>query len=175
VNHHAALHHHRRSSHRNRSSTIYSLQNLQKLQCNCVLRKVHVVYRRRCYCLNCFSSVLYPSTAECLELDVSRVSLGHQLHSIRYLSFLIRPPTSLLRNVSRMIGIKFKIRGESILREPKCCVIVSNHQSSLDILGEFTSEKTLITIVTSFSYLIRKRVRLPINMVYLTISGMFGA
>lgn len=97
------------------------------------------------------------------------------MHSIRYLPFLIRPPTSLLRNVSRMIGIKFKIRGESILREPKCCVIVSNHQSSLDILGEFTSEKTLITIVTSFSYLIRKRVRLPINMVYLTISGMFGA
>lgn len=39
--------------------------------------------------------------------------------------------------VSKVVGLKWEIRGQEHLSEPKACIIVSNHQSALDILGQF--------------------------------------
>lgn len=46
-----------------------------------------------------------------------------------------RPVSALLKNVSRIIGIRFTVRGEEHLRKEETCVVVINHQSSLDFLG----------------------------------------
>lgn len=43
-----------------------------------------------------------------------------------------------MRNVSRMFGLKWTIRGAEHIRKDQAAIIVSNHQSMIDILGRFT-------------------------------------
>ncbi|XP_059049319.1 1-acyl-sn-glycerol-3-phosphate acyltransferase beta-like [Achroia grisella] len=43
----------------------------------------------------------------------------------------------LLKPVTKIIGIKWSFRNENVIREERGAVVVSNHQSSLDILGMF--------------------------------------
>jgi hypothetical protein len=69
------------------------------------------------------------------------------------------PCAAILKNVPRIIGIKFTLRGDESLRANRACVIVSNHQTSLDILGSLLSVNLLFD-----SQL----------MICLSISGMFG-
>lgn len=45
-----------------------------------------------------------------------------------------------MRNLSKVVGINFTIRGGENLRGDKSCVLVSNHQSSLDILGNLIDD-----------------------------------
>ncbi|CRK90843.1 CLUMA_CG004533, isoform A [Clunio marinus] len=45
------------------------------------------------------------------------------------------PASKILRITSRIIGVKFTLRGHKHLEEERAAVIISNHQSSLDILG----------------------------------------
>jgi lysophosphatidate acyltransferase len=41
------------------------------------------------------------------------------------------------RPISWIIGLKYHIRGKKHLEKDRACIIVANHQSSLDILGMF--------------------------------------
>ncbi|XP_022115793.2 1-acyl-sn-glycerol-3-phosphate acyltransferase beta isoform X2 [Pieris rapae] len=43
----------------------------------------------------------------------------------------------LLKNITKVYGLKWELRREDILSEDRGAIIVSNHQSSLDILGLF--------------------------------------
>ena len=42
----------------------------------------------------------------------------------------------LLKHVTKVLGITWELRGREHLAEDRGCVIVANHQSILDILGE---------------------------------------
>lgn len=45
--------------------------------------------------------------------------------------------SSLCRHVSTILGLKWELRAKEHLEKDRACIIVSNHQSSLDILGMF--------------------------------------
>ncbi|XP_068628808.1 1-acyl-sn-glycerol-3-phosphate acyltransferase alpha-like [Battus philenor] len=59
--------------------------------------------------------------------------------------FLLRPRSvmnskfgaSILKHVTKLYGINWELRGREILSEDRGAIIVSNHQSSFDILGLF--------------------------------------
>lgn len=51
-----------------------------------------------------------------------------------------RPVSEALKYASVIIGIKFTIRGDQHMKKDETCVFVSNHQTSLDILGTFAYE-----------------------------------
>jgi lysophosphatidate acyltransferase len=44
----------------------------------------------------------------------------------------------ILKHVTKVLGITWELRGGEYLAEDRGCVIVANHQSMLDILGENT-------------------------------------
>lgn len=48
-----------------------------------------------------------------------------------------RLASSLCHHTSSLLGIRWQIRGREHLEKERACIIVSNHQSSLDILGMF--------------------------------------
>jgi 1-acyl-sn-glycerol-3-phosphate acyltransferase len=41
------------------------------------------------------------------------------------------------RQLSKFLGIKFEIKGHENIVEDSGCVVLMNHQSALDVLGEF--------------------------------------
>lgn len=43
----------------------------------------------------------------------------------------------LISPISAVIGLKWELRGQEYLEKDEACIIVSNHQSSLDVLGMF--------------------------------------
>ncbi|XP_065345108.1 1-acyl-sn-glycerol-3-phosphate acyltransferase alpha [Cloeon dipterum] len=43
----------------------------------------------------------------------------------------------LCRHISKLVGLRWEIRGKEHLEKDMACIIVANHQSSLDILGMF--------------------------------------
>ncbi|KAJ8918029.1 hypothetical protein NQ315_011485 [Exocentrus adspersus] len=45
--------------------------------------------------------------------------------------------STFCRHISSLIGIRWILRGKENLEKEQACIIVSNHQSSLDILGMF--------------------------------------
>lgn len=49
--------------------------------------------------------------------------------------FFFRTASHFCRHVSTLLGLKWHIRGREILEKECACVIVANHQSSLDVLG----------------------------------------
>lgn len=51
--------------------------------------------------------------------------------------FIFRLASHCVSPVSSVIGLKWEIRGQQYLQKEEASVIVSNHQSSLDILGMF--------------------------------------
>jgi len=82
--------------------------------------------------------------------------------------FILRPrnvvnlvyASTLLKHVSWLVGIKWDIRGTDLLKKRSACVIVSNHQSAIDILGELffqpLNEKTLTNAFLFQACLVRK-------------------
>lgn len=62
---------------------------------------------------------------------------------------LSSPSAAILRNVSRIIGIKYKVRGDKYLRKEQSCVIVANHQSRFILHDLFLSK--LSNYVIKFS------------------------
>jgi lysophosphatidate acyltransferase len=44
--------------------------------------------------------------------------------------------SALCRHISSLIGLKWELRGQEHLAKEQACIIVANHQSSLDILGK---------------------------------------
>ncbi|KAJ8680848.1 hypothetical protein QAD02_016635 [Eretmocerus hayati] len=45
--------------------------------------------------------------------------------------------SSLCHHISTLLGIRWQVRGREHLEKERACIIVANHQSSLDILGMF--------------------------------------
>ncbi|KDR16862.1 1-acyl-sn-glycerol-3-phosphate acyltransferase alpha isoform X1 [Zootermopsis nevadensis] len=45
--------------------------------------------------------------------------------------------SALCRHISGLLGLKWELRGQEHLEKEQACIIVANHQSSLDILGMF--------------------------------------
>lgn len=60
-------------------------------------------------------------------------------------AFLFRPcdvrnllwASAFCHKISNLIGLKWELRGREILEKDQACIIVANHQSSLDVLGMF--------------------------------------
>jgi len=44
--------------------------------------------------------------------------------------------SALCRHISGLVGLKWELRGQQHLAKEQACIIVANHQSSLDILGK---------------------------------------
>jgi lysophosphatidate acyltransferase len=44
--------------------------------------------------------------------------------------------SALCRHISGLVGLKWELRGQEYLEKEQACIIVANHQSSLDILGK---------------------------------------
>jgi lysophosphatidate acyltransferase len=44
--------------------------------------------------------------------------------------------SALCRRISGLVGLKWELRGQEYLAKEQACIIVANHQSSLDILGK---------------------------------------
>ncbi|XP_067216144.1 1-acyl-sn-glycerol-3-phosphate acyltransferase alpha isoform X2 [Linepithema humile] len=49
----------------------------------------------------------------------------------------MRLASSLCHHVSPLLGLRWELRGREHLERDRACIIVANHQSSLDILGMF--------------------------------------
>ncbi|XP_015113789.1 1-acyl-sn-glycerol-3-phosphate acyltransferase alpha [Diachasma alloeum] len=45
--------------------------------------------------------------------------------------------SSLCHHISTLLGLRWELRGREHLEKERACIIVSNHQSSIDILGMF--------------------------------------
>lgn len=73
------------------------------------------------YSVVMFNSVLFIPYMLCYPFDVRNLITS---------SYCITP-------VSKVIGLKWELRGREHLEPQDACIIVSNHQSSLDILGMF--------------------------------------
>jgi hypothetical protein len=54
------------------------------------------------------------------------------------------------RQLSKLLGIKFEMRGHENIVQDSGCVVLMNHQSALDILGEFRGVR--VTVPTSVSF-----------------------
>lgn len=52
------------------------------------------------------------------------------------ISFVFRIAGKLCAPVTTLVGLRWIIRNTEYLKKDQACIIVSNHQSSLDILGE---------------------------------------
>lgn len=49
-----------------------------------------------------------------------------------------RLASSACHHISSLLGFKWELRGKEHLEKDEACIIVANHQSSLDILGKQT-------------------------------------
>lgn len=47
-----------------------------------------------------------------------------------------RTASSACKYISAIIGIRWILRGREYLEKEQACIIVANHQSSLDVLGK---------------------------------------
>lgn len=45
--------------------------------------------------------------------------------------------STFCHHISTIIGLKWQLRGREHLEKDQACIIVANHQSSLDVLGMF--------------------------------------
>lgn len=43
----------------------------------------------------------------------------------------------ICRHVNTLLGLRWELRGREYLEKDRACIIVANHQSSLDVLGMF--------------------------------------
>lgn len=48
-----------------------------------------------------------------------------------------RYAASMCQHISTLLGMRWELRGREHLEKNRACIIVANHQSSLDILGMF--------------------------------------
>jgi lysophosphatidate acyltransferase len=55
--------------------------------------------------------------------------------AIYYLTFICRRASTILSPIIKVKGLKWHLWGAENLCKEEACVIVANHQSSLDILG----------------------------------------
>ncbi|XP_046739724.1 1-acyl-sn-glycerol-3-phosphate acyltransferase alpha isoform X2 [Diprion similis] len=53
------------------------------------------------------------------------------------LSSFLKLASSVCHHVSTLLGLRWELRGREHLEKEQACIIVANHQSSLDILGMF--------------------------------------
>lgn len=50
---------------------------------------------------------------------------------------IFRLASAVCHHVSTLLGLRWELRGREHLEKEQACIIVANHQSSLDILGMF--------------------------------------
>lgn len=55
--------------------------------------------------------------------------------------FVYRLASTVCRKVTTLVGLKWELRGEEHLEKDRACIIVANHQSSLDVLGKHLKSK----------------------------------
>lgn len=67
------------------------------------------------------------------------VSLKYKL---TILPLYFRLASRICRHISRVLGLHWEVTGKEYLEKDEACVIVANHQSSLDVLGKFYSSDT---------------------------------
>lgn len=53
-----------------------------------------------------------------------------------FLFSVYRLASSFCHHISTVLGLKWELRGKEHLEKDQACIIVANHQSSLDILGK---------------------------------------
>lgn len=62
--------------------------------------------------------------------------------------FASRLASSFCHHISTVLGLKWELRGKEHLEKEQSCIIVSNHQSSLDILGNYLALRLLCCMNT---------------------------
>lgn len=56
---------------------------------------------------------------------------------LRLISLLCSWASTWCHRVTALIGLRWELRGKEHLEKDQACIIVANHQSSLDVLGKF--------------------------------------
>lgn len=65
------------------------------------------------------------------------MKLVQYMINIFYMNLHSRMASKFCQHISMLIGIKWDIRGHEILAQDQACIVIANHQSSLDVLGIF--------------------------------------
>lgn len=58
--------------------------------------------------------------------------------------FFDRDMSGFLKQVTKILGIQWELRGADELAVERGCIIVSNHQSALDVLGRYSPTGQLL-------------------------------
>ena len=107
-----------------------------------LLPKIYLLllcYYRNHHSLN---SLFLVEAQRCTQFAVSCVQ---QTRGVVY-NFHFRVYSSASKHISRIIGIKWFLRGAEHLEKDRTCVFIANHQSSLDVQG-MISKKSLKSAV----------------------------
>lgn len=62
-----------------------------------------------------------------------------------------RLASSFCHHISTVLGLKWELRGKEHLEKEQACIIVANHQSSLDILGKILSNYIAINALLTIN------------------------
>lgn len=68
-----------------------------------------------------------------------------------YFNLFYRLASSFCHHISTVLGLKWELRGKEHLEKDQACIIVANHQSSLDILGNNSIKHQTFQIFFFFS------------------------
>jgi 1-acyl-sn-glycerol-3-phosphate acyltransferase len=71
-----------------------------------------------------------------VKTDVGLSKVSHTSYFI--FAIYCSLPAWNARQLSKLLGIKFEMRGLENIVQGSGCVVLINHQSALDILGEFS-------------------------------------
>lgn len=72
----------------------------------------------------------------CIKVYYSSLLLDRKNNKSADGIIVFRLASSLCKHISKLLGLHWKLHGKEYLENDEACVIVANHQSSLDILGE---------------------------------------
>lgn len=85
-----------------------------------IISSIFATYLKKLFKIKIFVSATLSSCSSCAIWKVFR-----------------RLASSLCHHVSTLLGLRWELRGREHLEKDRACIIVANHQSSLDILGMF--------------------------------------
>lgn len=52
-------------------------------------------------------------------------------------TYIFRLASFMCKPVHTLLGLEWELRGKEYLEKEQACIIVANHQSSIDVLGNY--------------------------------------
>jgi len=86
-----------------------------------------------------FQKITDPSWAPYNIISIEEITdynVSHIFSLFFFFLFVCRWASTWCHRVSTLIGLRWELRGKEHLAKDQACIIVANHQSSLDVLGK---------------------------------------